>query len=49
MKESTITSEMLKALKKTLSVPFKELKISPDLSFIIFELGAEPYYIKVVS
>lgn len=49
MTYNTITKDMLKALKTTLNIPFKELKIASGLSFIIFEVGSEPYYIKVES
>jgi|GEM_PF-3268985 len=36
-------------LKDTLEVPIKELKVSDYTSFLIFEIGAEPYYIKVIG
>jgi len=36
-------------LKDTLEVPIKELKISDNLSFLIFEIAAEPYYIKILG
>ncbi len=45
----SITKEMLKTLRNNIKVPYKELTISNDLSFIIFEVGDEPYYIKVES
>ena len=49
MTQKTMTKEMLKTLKKTLKVPFKELKISSGISLVFFEVGTEPYYIKIVS
>ena len=34
-------------LKDSLDVPVKELKVSDCLSFLIFEIASEPYYIKI--
>ena len=34
-------------LKDSLEVPVRELKISEYVSFLIFQIGLEPYYIKV--
>lgn len=36
-------------LKDSLEIPIKELKISEYMSFIFFQIGAEPYYIKVIG
>jgi len=36
-------------LKDSLDIPTKELKINEYMSFLIFQIGAEPYYIKVIS
>lgn len=32
---------------KKLNLPVKELKISVFTSFLFFEIGGEPYYIKI--
>ena len=39
----------LEYLKKSLKVPIKELKITQEISFLVFQIGAEPYYIKVMN
>ena len=40
---------VLENLKKSLKVPIKELRISEQMSFLIFQIGADPYYIKVMN
>lgn len=45
----TIQKSMVETVKEAINVPFKELKVSEGLSFIIFQIGLDPYYIKVVE
>jgi len=40
---------LLEHLKKSLKIPVKELKITKEISFLVFQIGAEPYYIKIMS
>jgi hypothetical protein len=46
---SVINKKALETLKKSIEVPYRELRLSDHLGFIFFEIGSEPYYIKVVG
>ncbi|MGH1467509.1 MAG: hypothetical protein ACRBBP_01330 [Bdellovibrionales bacterium] len=49
MKTKTVTKTVAERFKKMMKVPFKELEVSKDLSFLFFQIGTEPYYLKVVG
>lgn len=49
MKERELSKNMVEKLKASIKVPFKELKLSEGISFIFFQIGADPYYIKVIG
>lgn len=49
MSVTKMTRTVADKFKEAMLVPFKELKISETCSFLFFEIGAEPYYIKIVG
>ncbi len=49
METQIITRNVAEKFKKMTKVPFRELEVSDNLSFIFFQIGTEPYYLKVVG
>lgn len=48
MNLGTIKKTNLKNIKSKIKLQTRELKIGAGLSLLFFEIGSEPYYIKVI-
>ncbi len=49
MNVQEMTRTVAEKFKEAMLVPFKELKISKNCSFLFFQIGQDPYYIKIVE
>lgn len=49
METQIVTRNVAEEFKKMTKVAFRELEVSSSLSFIFFQIGTEPYYLKVIG